>query len=82
MSYEHLTTILTFVSHYAERTGIDEVDIFKGKGKLTFSAQHQWISAFRSPACWLYPLMPGGEWKSTDVQRKTVTLIYLDPIFK
>ncbi len=35
MSYEHLTTILTFVRHYPERAGTDEVDIFKGKGKLT-----------------------------------------------
>jgi hypothetical protein len=35
ISYEHLTTILTFVRHYPERAGIDDVDIFKGKGKLT-----------------------------------------------
>jgi len=46
---------------------------------LPFSAQRQQISAFRSPAFWLYPLKPGGEQKSTDVRRKTVTLIYPDP---
>jgi hypothetical protein len=48
-----------------------------GKGKLMwpFSAQHWRISAFRSPACWLYPLKPGGERKSTRVWRKTVMLI-------
>jgi hypothetical protein len=39
------------------------------------------ISTFRSPACWLYPLKPGREWKAEDVQQKTYTLIYMDPKF-
>jgi hypothetical protein len=52
-----------------------------GKGKLIlpFSAKCPWISAPRSPTRWLYQLKPGGEQKSTDVQQKAVTLIYLDP---
>jgi hypothetical protein len=52
-----------------------------GKGKLMwpFSAQHWRISTFRSPACWLYPLKPGGEWKSAGIRWKTVMLIYPDP---
>jgi hypothetical protein len=45
-----------------------------------FSAQCRQIFAFRSPACWLYPLKPGGEQKSADVWQKTYTLIYPDPI--
>jgi hypothetical protein len=52
----------------------------KGKSMYTFSAQRRQISAFHSPACWLYPLKPGGERKSADVQRKMYTLIYLYPI--
>jgi hypothetical protein len=46
----------------------------RGKGKLTwpFSAQRWQISAFRSPACWLYPLKPGGEQKSADVWQKHI----------
>jgi len=57
--------------------------LYLGKGKLMwpFSAQHWWISAFCSPACWLYPLKPGGEQKSADVRQKTVTLIYPDPLY-
>ncbi len=57
--------------------------MFGGKGKLTwpFSAKHRWISAFCSPACWLYPLKPGGKQKFADVWRKTVTLIYPDLMF-
>jgi len=39
----------------------------KGKSMYTFSAEHMRISAFRSPACWLYPLKPGGEQKSAYV---------------
>jgi hypothetical protein len=51
-----------------------------GNGKLTlpFSAKRLRISAPRSPTRWLYPLKPGGEQKSADVQWKTVTLIYPD----
>ncbi len=55
----------------------------EGKGKLTlpFSAEHLRISTPRSPppSRWLYPLKPGGGWKSADVWRKMVTLIYPDP---
>ncbi len=51
----------------------------EGKLMWPFSTQHRRISTFRSPACWLYPLRPGGERKSTDVWQKTVTLIYLNP---
>jgi hypothetical protein len=53
----------------------------KGKGKSTymFSAERLRISAFRSPACWLYPLKPGGERKSAYIRQKTYTLIYPDP---
>jgi hypothetical protein len=56
---------------------------YKGKGKLTlpFSAELVQISAPRSPARWLYPLKPGGEWKTAHVWRKTVTLIYPDPFY-
>ncbi len=52
----------------------------EGKGKLTlpFSAEHLRIST-PCPQGWLYPLKPGWEWKSADVWRKTVTLIYPDP---
>ncbi len=52
----------------------------KGKSMYTFSAERMQISAFRSPACWLYPLKPGGERKSAYVQWKTYTLIYPDPM--
>jgi hypothetical protein len=60
----------------------------QGKSTYTFSAQcwqffllsSHFSLAFRSPACWLYPLKPGGEQKFADVRRKTVTLIYLDPL--
>ncbi len=52
---------------------------YKGKLTLLFSAERLQISAPRFPARWLYPLKPGGEQKSADVWRKTVTLIYLDP---
>jgi hypothetical protein len=55
---------------------------FSGKGKLMwpFSAQRLQISAPRQLA------LPtnaggGGKWKSTDVNRKTVTSIYPDPFF-
>jgi hypothetical protein len=47
---------------------------------LPFSAECLWISAPHSPARWLYPLKPDGEQKSADVRRKTVTLIYPDPV--
>jgi hypothetical protein len=45
------------------------------------------VTVFHStslPASWLYPQMHkwgGGKQKSTDVKRKTVTLIYPDPYF-
>ncbi len=56
--------------------------IFWGQGKSTymFSTEHLPLSA-PPPACWLYPLKPGGERKAEDVRRKKYTLIYLDPIF-
>ncbi len=44
-----------------------------------FSAKRLPLSAFRSPACWLYPLKPGSERKVEDVRQKTYTLIYPDP---
>jgi hypothetical protein len=43
-----------------------------------FSAKCMQISAFRSPACWLYPLKPGGEQKSAYICQKTYTLFYPD----
>jgi hypothetical protein len=51
----------------------------QGKSTYTFSAESLRISAFRSPARWLYRLKPGGEQKAEDVRRKTFTLIYPDP---
>jgi hypothetical protein len=56
---------------------------FMGQGKSTyiFSAERLQISAFRSPARWLYPLKPGGERKAEDVWWKIYTLIFLDPTF-
>ncbi len=32
-----------------------------------------------APACWLYPLKPGGKQKADDVWQKMYTLIYPDP---
>ncbi len=43
-----------------------------GKSTYTFSAKHLGISAFSSPARWLYPLKPGGERKAEDVRRKRI----------
>jgi hypothetical protein len=37
---------------------------------------------FPLPACWLYPLKPGGERKSADVGQKMFMLIYPGPIFR
>ncbi len=51
-----------------------------GKSTYTFSAERLRISAFRSPARWLYPLKPGGEQKAEDVRQKMYTSIYPDPM--
>jgi hypothetical protein len=46
-----------------------------------FSAKCMQISAFCSPACWLYPLKPGGEQKSAYIWQKTYMLFYPDQSF-
>ncbi len=51
----------------------------QGKSMYMFSAKRLRISAFSSPARWLYPLKPGGEQKAEDVRRKTYMLFYPDP---
>jgi len=51
----------------------------KGKSTYMFSSECMRISAFCSPACWLYLLKPGGERKSAYVWRKMYTLFYPDP---
>ncbi len=53
---------------------------YQGKSTYTFSTERLRISAFHSPARWLYPLKPGREWKVEDVRQKTYTLIYPDPL--
>ncbi len=63
-----------------------EVEIFccklvssgQGKSMYMFSAERLLLSP--PPACWLYPLKPGGEQKAEDVWRKMYTLIYPDPV--
>ncbi len=50
----------------------------QGKSTYTFSTERLLLSA--PPACWLYPLKPGGERNAKDIQWKTYVLIYPDPI--
>ena len=61
------------------RKGSFASNVSQGKSTYTFSAECLHISTFRSPARWLYPLKPGGEWKAEDVWWKMYTLIYPDP---